>query len=181
MFSIIAAFFVAFLWVGISLAFAMPVAALEERGGWKSFRRSWRLTKGSRGRILVAWIMAIACALVLEGVVAFLAWWIATHIYTGHRAGFNQQVYEVAVYFFYALVAVVVGPLYPIAVTLLYYDQRSRKEGFDVEVMMEAAGLGPREPGAIRLLRGGSADFERTAEPLWTQIVKSIRGLRGFD
>jgi hypothetical protein len=60
----------------------------------------------------------------------------------GHNAGgINRQVYEVLVYFFYALSGVVVGPLYPIALTLLYYDQRSRKEGYDVERMMEAAGL----------------------------------------
>jgi hypothetical protein len=86
--------------------------------------------------------MVFACALVLEGVVAFLAWWIATLIYAGPRyAGFNRQVYEVVIYFFYAVIGAVVGPLYPIAITLFYYDQRVRKEGFDVEWMMEAAGL----------------------------------------
>jgi len=44
------------------------------------------------------------------------------------------------------VIGAVVGPLYPIAVTLFYYDQRSRKEGFDVEIMMEAAGLETAEP-----------------------------------
>jgi hypothetical protein len=58
-----------------------------------------------------------------------------------HAGSFNQQLYQVLVYFFYALAAVVAGPLYPIALTLLYYDQRSRKEGYDVERMMEEAGL----------------------------------------
>ncbi len=140
--AIIAGIFVAFLWVGISFAFAMPAAALEQTSGWKSLGRSWRLTRKSRWRIFVAWIMAVIFALVLEGVGAFLAWGIATLTYTGHHAGgFNPQLYEVLVYLFYALAAVVVGPLYPIALTLLYYDQRSRKEGYDVERMMEAAGL----------------------------------------
>jgi hypothetical protein len=33
------------------------------------------------------------------------------------------------------------GPIYPIALTLFYYDQRIRKEGFDIERLMESAGL----------------------------------------
>jgi hypothetical protein len=31
--------------------------------------------------------------------------------------------------------------LYSIALTLFYYDQRIRREGYDIERMMEAAGL----------------------------------------
>lgn len=31
--------------------------------------------------------------------------------------------------------------LYPIALTLFYYDQRIRREGYDIERLMEAAGL----------------------------------------
>jgi len=179
---IFAALFVAFFSIGIALAFAIPAAALEETSGWKALRRSWKLTRGCRGRILVAWFMATACALALEGVVAFLAWWIATLILKGpHRAEFNRQVYEVVVYSFYALIGAVVGPLYPIAVTLFYYDQRSRKEGFDVEIMMEAAGLESVELGAIRPLSGRSADLEGAAGPQWPRILKFIRGLRGFD
>lgn len=33
------------------------------------------------------------------------------------------------------------APIFPIALTLIYYDQRIRKEGYDIERMMEAAGL----------------------------------------
>ncbi len=129
-------------WAKFSLSFSIPAATLEEPSGFKSLRRSWRLTKASRGRILVAWIMAFTCALVLEGVAALLALWIATLAYAGHHApGHNHQVFEIVIYLLYAAVAVLVGPLYPIAVTLLYYDQRSRKEGFDVEKLMEAGGL----------------------------------------
>jgi hypothetical protein len=147
-FSFIAAIFAAFLWISIALAFAMPAAALEELSAFKSLRRSWRLTRSSRGRILVAWIMAVTCALVLEGVAALLAFWIASLAYAGHHAGgYNRQVYLMAIYLLYAAIGALVGPLYPIAVTLLYYDQRSRKEGYDVEKLMEAAGLtAPLEP-----------------------------------
>jgi hypothetical protein len=33
-----------------------------------------------------------------------------------------------------------VGPIYATGLTLFYYDQRVRKEGFDIEWMMQAAG-----------------------------------------
>jgi len=37
----------------------------------------------------------------------------------------------------------IVGPLLTIAMTLFYYDQRVRREGFDLELMMAAL-----QPGA---------------------------------
>jgi hypothetical protein len=42
-------------------------------------------------------------------------------------------------------IASLIGPIYPIALTLFYYDQRIRREGFDIEQMMAAAGLNPTE------------------------------------
>ena len=172
----------ALFWIGACIALTVPAAVLDDISAWKALRRSWKLTKGSRGRIFVAWLMVFACALVLEGLAAFLVRWIAMLIYTGrHFAGFNLEVYTVVIYFFYAIVAAVVAPLYYITVSLIYYDQRARKEGYDVEIMMQAAGLGTGESGAIPLLGGGSPDFEETAEPLRTRVMKFIRSLRGFD
>jgi hypothetical protein len=41
-------------------------------------------------------------------------------------------------------------PIYSIALTLFYYDQRIRKEGYDVEWLMEQAAGSPGDaPGAI--------------------------------
>ena len=34
-----------------------------------------------------------------------------------------------------------IGPMYATGFTLFYYDQRIRKEGFDIEWMMQAAGM----------------------------------------
>jgi hypothetical protein len=34
-----------------------------------------------------------------------------------------------------------IGPMYATGLTLFYYDQRIRKEGYDIEWMMQAAGL----------------------------------------
>ena len=42
------------------------------------------------------------------------------------------------------LTSALIGPIYAIGLTLFYYDQRIRKEGFDIEWMMQAAGLSPQ-------------------------------------
>jgi hypothetical protein len=47
-----------------------------------------------------------------------------------------------------AIVAILVGPIFPIAATLFYYDQRIRREGFDIEWMMSAAGMNAPVAGA---------------------------------
>ena len=41
------------------------------------------------------------------------------------------------------VVAIVVSPLQTIAITLLYYDFRIRKEGFDLEMLSQAIGNPP--------------------------------------
>jgi hypothetical protein len=40
------------------------------------------------------------------------------------------------------------GPIYATGITLFYYDQRVRKEGYDIEWMMQAAGLTVPPPPA---------------------------------
>ncbi len=37
--------------------------------------------------------------------------------------------------------SILIIPIYPIALTLFYYDQRIRLEGYDIERMMETAGM----------------------------------------
>ncbi len=39
------------------------------------------------------------------------------------------------------LISTFIGPIYSTGLTLFYYDQRIRKEGYDIERMMQAAGL----------------------------------------
>jgi hypothetical protein len=42
------------------------------------------------------------------------------------------------------LVITFIGPIYSTGLTLFYYDQRVRKEGYDIVWMMQAAGLSPQ-------------------------------------
>jgi hypothetical protein len=40
-------------------------------------------------------------------------------------------------------------PIGTIAISLVYYDQRVRKEAFDLQLMMEAIGQGPQSRSAV--------------------------------
>jgi hypothetical protein len=62
------------------------------------------------------------------------------------------------------------GPLFPIAITLFYYDQRIRHEGFDIEMMMNAAGMNApvnpvlgTPPGAAHVQVAAAEPEERPA------------------
>jgi hypothetical protein len=47
------------------------------------------------------------------------------------------------------MVSTITGPIYPIAITLFYYDQRIRLEGYDIERMMDAAGMNAPEASLV--------------------------------
>ena len=109
---------------------------LENIGARQAFKRSRLLTRGQVGRIFLIFIlMAIvtwAAILVLQG--PFLA------------AGLLMTSQEIEVPYWLdvlsnitaGLATALTGPLAGIALVLLYYDVRVRKEGYDLQLMMEA-------------------------------------------
>ena len=110
--------------------------------GFKALRRSWILTSGSRGRILATRVMVTLFSYLLiygAGLAvrrAFIPIWHA------HPFGISMQdLYAPAVYVAWDSVSALTIPILPIALTLFYYDQRIRREGYDIERMMDAAGL----------------------------------------
>ena len=117
------------------LALAIPACILEQLPVGVALRRSWYLTKGSVLRImlvnLLTWVLSavLAVALALPGQVlvatlpskALLLGLVLQHI-----GGF--------------IAGVVAGPIATTAIALIYYDQRVRKEAFDLQHMMELMG-----------------------------------------
>ena len=131
-----------FLWIGASIAFAIPAAALEGLRGGTALRRSWLLTRGSRWRIFLAWAAIFAGSWVISVLAALsLQWFAYTVDKDWHLHWLSRSLYLLLAYSSYAAINALLGPIYPVAITLLYFDQRVRKEGYDLEKMMEAAGL----------------------------------------
>jgi hypothetical protein len=112
------------IWV-TSLVFAViPVIMIENRGVGEAFSRSSRLSSGMKSHILSALGLVVLIRVIVEFGVTFIAILIP-----------SAEVRFVAI----AAAATVIYPLLGIAETLVYYDIRIRKEGFDIEMMAEQA------------------------------------------
>jgi len=134
--------FAAFLWVGSSLSLAIPAAALEDLKALRSLRRSWALARGSRLRIALAWLALTTASLMLSMSFQWVLRLVVIAVVRSTRARWvGYTLYPILSQTMNTALAAAFGPIYPIALTLFYYDQRMRREGFDVERMMQAAGL----------------------------------------
>jgi hypothetical protein len=135
-----------FFWLGACQSLSIPAAALENITGLGSIRRSWSLSKGTRLRIWFVWIVLWAATWVLAWVLEYLLSQLM--LLAGnmlHLADLMRSLYGPAVLILVTGIYAVLGPILPIALTLFYYDQRIRNEGFDIERMMESAGLNTAE------------------------------------
>jgi len=128
-----------FMWLRYSLA--MPACVVEGLKMGPSLRRSIDLSQGSRGRIFLLWLLVYVVRLVLGVLVGFpLIVFGFKHPGQALPLGWLalSQVGGV-------VVNALIGPIYSTGLTLFYYDLRIRKEGFDIEWMMQAAGMVPQQ------------------------------------
>ncbi len=150
-FVIFAAAFVYMLLSVLRIAMSLAVCVVEDKPAWDSVKRAASLSKGARGRIFVMFLLVWALSVALS-----MIGYIPTALIVGIAAAAGQGNR-------YAAIAAVVGeivnillnfamqtlimPVYVTALVLFYYDQRVRTEGYDIEWMMEQAGLTGHEPG----------------------------------
>lgn len=106
---------------------AVPAIVLEQVSGWRGLQRSWQLISGRFWPTFGRMALLLLISLIISGVVSAIFELPGSAISPDNTFVFNQ----VAT----ALAAVFVGPITYIGVTLLYYDARIRKEGFDIEML----------------------------------------------
>ena len=133
------------IWLFLSFAMGMAVCVVEKKTAWESLKRSWHLSAGTRGRIFVLYLLVSA----LTGVIVMMCYFLAIMlIAVASLAGHNPAIVAVAAAI--GILVYLIGvfgtqiallPLPWIALTLFYFDQRIRKEGYDIEWMMQQAGL----------------------------------------
>jgi hypothetical protein len=122
--------------MGLRYSLAIAASVVENLKARQALRRSVDLSKGARGRIFVLalLVLVIQLGLVLMTQIAFIVMSFRQNGQLTVGARVLQQ--------FVAFVTnTFIGPMYATGFTLFYYDQRVRKEGYDIEWMMEAAGL----------------------------------------
>ena len=129
--------------MGLRYSLAVPASVVENLRAFPALRRSIGLSKGSRGRIFLLGLLVVVIQLGLGGITqGFFI--VAAFKQHGELAAWVRALQQIVGFFTNAFV----GPIYAIGLTLFYYDQRVRKEGYDIEWMMQAAGLTPPEPDA---------------------------------
>jgi hypothetical protein len=132
------------LWLGSCLSLVFPAVAIEDISGVSSLRRGWTLTRGTRAHICFLAAAIWAASWTLSWSLEFLLGQLM--LLTGnvlHLASTTRALYPAAVFILVSAIFAILGPILAIVLTLLYYDQRIRREGFDIEQMMAAAGLNP--------------------------------------
>jgi hypothetical protein len=114
---------------------AVPAKVLENKGIFEAMSRSMDLTKGNRGRIFVIWILFIVLSI---GVSWLLSWPILFAAGASSRGALLRGAaqWQIASDVANFIAQCLVGPLATIAFSLVYYDERVRKEAFDLQLMM---------------------------------------------
>lgn len=152
------------VWMLLRLSLAFPACVVEQLTAWKSLKRSSALSKGTRGRVFLLYLLGAALSWLLSFGVILLLMVLFFMIPGMDSQKHAQAAGLVAGFIIYGCafaVQTLVKPVYGIALALFYYDQRIRLEGYDIERMMDAAGLNaPVTPVA----GNGSAALARATE-----------------
>jgi hypothetical protein len=131
--------------MAIRYSLSVPACVVEDLKARKAIRRSIELAKGSWGRIfllgLLVLVIQIGLVAITRGPFSIMAF-----KQPGFRLPAWIQVIQQILGFF---TNTFLGPIWAIGITLFYYDQRIRKEGYDIEWMMQAAGLTPPPPAEL--------------------------------
>lgn len=139
-FPLVIAGFVVMVYVYCRYALAIPACVVERVGVMASLQRSTFLSKNAFWRIFLVYfltgILAAAIGFALQ---------IPNYIVGGLRPAQTLpfQIWGIVAGF---LAKTVAGPIGAIAIALVYYDQRVRKEAFDLQLLMQGMEEPPAPP-----------------------------------
>jgi hypothetical protein len=99
--------------------------------GTAAVKRSWALTAGARGRIMVLlFLLLVVIGALLVGIGA------AYGLFVDESMGVGSPVLSIL----QALLQALLGPIVYCVLTLVYYDRRVRLEAFDLDLLSESLG-----------------------------------------
>jgi hypothetical protein len=116
-----------------ALVVTAPALVLENQpSATSAMGRSWQLTKGFRGRIFGAILVAVLLVVIPAIALGSLA---------GLMGGASEDTALIVVLLLQSLLQLLAYPFFYVLTTLFYYDLRIRKEAYDLEML--ASGLNP--------------------------------------
>lgn len=132
------------IWMLLRLCLAFPACVVEQATAWNSLKRGTLMSRGTRARIFLLYVLGMMLNQILAWCVMFPVLIAMAFIPGLQGQAYAQTVGTIAtfvIYGSYFAVRALTKPIYGIALTLFYFDQRIRKEGFDIEWMMQQAGM----------------------------------------
>jgi hypothetical protein len=133
--------------IAIYVRYSLSVQAcvVEDLGVIASLKRSAVLSKGSRSRILAVYFVFFVLTYIVSIGLGALAGGTGAMLH-------NPVAMLILIYVATFIAGALTGPLATIGISLLYYDERIRKEAFDLQLMMsslDAPGLPSPAPAQI--------------------------------
>jgi len=113
--------------VALMLFAVQCVIVFEDANVGTALSRSAALSKGLKGHIFLTFLLAGVIITVINFIILFISSLAVT------ISPYLRLIVQ-------ALLQIVIVPIYPLVVTLLYYDARIRKEGYDIELMAQQVG-----------------------------------------
>lgn len=110
---------------------AIPASVVEDFKVRKSMRRSKTLAAETKGRIFLLFLLLFVLKLVAGGIQMPIAFFLIKS-HAGERLAAEGLATILAF-----VTTTLIGPIGAIGLSLFYFDQRVRKEGFDIEALMD--------------------------------------------
>jgi hypothetical protein len=130
------------IWISVSWIAVLPVIFVENTGLFAAMGRSWRLVQGRWWRtffiLLLVFVLNYVVSLAL-GAFLYLGQVLLTLLLSPYIA---LAIYEGAV----VLVSALVNPVLLIAIVLIYFDLRIRKEALDLFQLAQQVAVSPPAP-----------------------------------
>jgi hypothetical protein len=133
-------------WMLLQIGLAFPIAVVEKASIGNAIKRAWNLCRGTRWRMLAVFALVLVMGWVASVVISLpliLLIYLVPGMSSAQHAQLMGTVSVIGVYGMSFIVHALTMPVIAIALVLFYYDQRVRKEAFDIEWLMQSAGMAP--------------------------------------
>jgi len=134
------AFGIGALYAGVITAFVSQCILLEGRGISSAFQRSRDLAQNAFGKVLGMNLLVGIITAIISGGLSGLAEIFFLFVEWGDNSAVQQAQKYVVTQSLTSIVAILLAPIASVALTLLYFDLRVRREGLDIAEAAKEAG-----------------------------------------
>lgn len=124
-------------WLLCRYALSTAASVVEDLAPWRSIQRSVALSKDLRWRIFLLLLLVYVIQTIFA--VSLVAPAVVFIVRARGHLSMGLLMYELAVGF---VVTALTSPVYGIGLSVIYMDARIRKEGYDIELMIQRSGEG---------------------------------------